>query len=150
MSNAIRTLQTVTMKQSIEDKAAAREDTQAAIADQKEAIGEIHKQRTKKAEEEAQAIRDEFGGRFWGFIFGGLIGLLVGWGIGSAMSNDNDDAAAGAGKKAGLADLDRAEGADAMEDALESADNAENFESQVDKFVGEIRANERELDELTA
>jgi hypothetical protein len=141
----MKVMQTVTFKSNLEDKAAAREDKAAAMDDTKKAIDDIHKQRTTKAEEEAQAIRDEFGGRFWGTIFGGpLIGTLIGWGIGALASNDNDDAAAAAATKAGLADLDRAGASDDLADANELVDNAKQRESQIEGFMREIRQHDAE------
>lgn len=145
MSNSITTLQKVSFQSNLADKAAAREDKADAIKDSKKAIDQIHQQRTKKAEEEAQAIRDEFGGRFWGTIFGGpIVGTLIGWGIGALASNNNDDAAAAAEKKAGLADLERASASDSLQDANELVDNAAQREAQMESFMQEIRQHERE------
>jgi hypothetical protein len=149
MTVALKLLQKVTAETTIEDKADAREDKAAAIANQRDAIDEIHAQRCKKAQEEADAIRAEFGGRFWGTIIGGpLVGTLIGWGIGAAVSNGHDDAAAAAGKRAGLADLERATGNDDMQDAAESVDNANQRGDQVDKFMDEIRQHEDEINRI--
>ena len=143
MSNAMKVMQTVTFKSNLEDKAAAREDKAQAMDDTKKAIDEIHEQRVTKAEEEAQAIRDEFGGRFWGTIIGGpIIGTLIGWGIGALASNGNDDAAHAAEEKAGLADLDRANAGDDLADANELVDNANSRESQIEGFMREMRQHE--------
>ena len=143
MANAMKVMQSVTFQSNIEDKAAAREDKAAAINDTKQAIDDIHKQRVTKAEEEAQAIRDEFGGRFWGTLIGGpIIGTLIGWGIGALASNNNDDNAAAAEMKAGLADLDRAHANDNLQDASEMVDNAKQRESQIEGFMREIRQHE--------
>lgn len=142
----VKAAQRVAWTMKIEDEAAAREDKSAAMDDQREAIDNIHEQRSKKAQEEAQAIRDEFGGRFWGTIFGGpLIGTLIGWGIGALASNNNDDNAALAEKRAGLADLERAQASDEMHEAVESSDNAAQREDQIDKFMSEIRNHDREM-----
>jgi hypothetical protein len=139
----MKVMQTVSFKSNLEDKAAARDDKAQAMDDTKKAIDEIHQQRTTKAEEEAQAIRDEFGGRFWGTIFGGpLIGTLIGWGIGALASNNNDDNAAAAEMKAGLADLERAGASDALADANEYSDNAAQRESQIEGFMREMRQHE--------
>src|SRR5688572_14961014 len=108
MANAMKVMQTVTFKSNLEDKAAPRDD-------------------------KAQAIRDEFGGRFWGTLIGGpIIGTLIGWGIGALASNNNDDNAAAAEMKAGLADLDRAGASDALADANELVDNAKSREQQIE------------------
>ena|SRR5688572_7178083 len=145
MANAMKVMQTVTFKSNLEDKAAARDDKAQAIDDSKQAIDEIHKQRVTKAEEEAQAIRDEFGGRFWGTLIGGpIIGTLIGWGIGALASNNNDDNAAAAEMKAGLADLDRAGASDALADANELVDNAKSREQQIEGFMREIRQHDSE------
>jgi hypothetical protein len=139
----MKVMQTVTFKSNLEDKAAAREDKAQAMDDTKQAIDEIHKQRVTKAEEEAQAIRDEFGGRFWGTLIGGpIIGTLIGWGIGALASNNNDDAAHAAEEKAGLADLDRAGASDDLADANELVDNAKSRESQIEGFMREMRQHE--------
>ncbi len=143
MSNAIKVMQTVTFQSNLEDKAAAREDKAQAITDTKKAIDEVHGQRVKKAEEDAQAIRDEFGGRFWGTLIGGpLIGTLIGWGIGALAANGNKDASHEAEMQAGLADLDRARGNDDLQNANELVDNADQRESQIDGFMREIREHE--------
>ena len=143
MSNAMKVMQTVTFQTNIDDKAAAREDKAQAIDESKQAIDEIHQQRVTKAKEEATAIREEFGGRFWGTIFGGpLIGTLIGMGIGSLASRDNDKAATKAEMLAGLADLERSKASDTLADANEYVDNAEQRESQIEGFMREIRQHE--------
>src|SRR5688572_2801676 len=73
MTTGMKALLKAQNTQSVEDKEAAREDKQSAIASQKNAIDDIHAQRTKKAEEDAQAIRDKYLGSLLGSIFLGPI-----------------------------------------------------------------------------
>ena len=140
MANAIKVLQAVSFNANLEDKAAARDDKAQAKNNAEKAIAQIHQQHSRKAEEDAQAIRDEFGGRLWGTILGGpIIGTLVGWGIGALASKNNDRNAAAAEMQAGLADLDRVGANDDLADANEFVDNAKQRESQIEGLMREIR-----------
>ena len=147
MADPITLIKTVAFQSSLLDEASARDEKQLALDNAEDAIEETYQHRTKKAEEEAEAIRDEFNGRKWGYIFGGWLGMLIGWAIGSANSNKHDHRASAAEESAGLSSLVREEAVDDMSDADDNIDDAQQRNDMLDAFMDEVRTQERQAAE---